>query len=68
MGRKLTETEMLEYQEQRKKNLEKSSALLGIPVEEIEHLEAKARAELEKKGNDWEKELDKKNRAKAGIE
>ena len=67
MGKPLTEAEMREYEERRRKSLERSSKLLGIPVEEIERREAEARAKLEA-DDTWEKELDAKNRAKAGIE
>ncbi len=42
-----------------------SKEALGMPIEERRKLQAKALAELD---SEWEKELDAKNRARAGIE
>ena len=42
-----------------------SEDILGLSLEERQHLQAEAVADMD---NEWEKELDAKNRAKAGIE
>lgn len=67
MARKLTEAERKEYEKRRKESIERNAALLGITPAEIEKREAEARAKLTA-DDDWEKELDARNRAKAGIE
>ena len=67
MGRPLTEAELREYEERRRKSAEETAKLLHISVEELERMEAEARAKLDA-DDTWEKELDAKNRAKAGIE
>lgn len=67
MGRKLTDAERKEYEQRRKESIERSAALLGITPAEIEKREAAARAKLAA-DDEWEKELDAANRAKAGIE
>lgn len=67
MGRALTEEELVEYNKQRRETMKRTAELMGISVEEIERIEAKARAELEKEGDGWEKELNERNKARAGI-
>lgn len=42
-----------------------SEEILGLPLEERQRLQAEAVAEMD---DEWEKELDEKNKAKAGIE
>lgn len=65
MGRDLTPQEREEYEKKRRRQLEENCRRLGISVEEHERLYRKAVAEMD---DEWEKELDAKNRAKAGIE
>ena len=67
MGRPLTPQEEAEFNRKRREALERNAALMGISVEEIERREAAARAALDA-DTEWEKELDAKNRARAGIE
>lgn len=68
MGRELTPQEREEFERKRRKQLEENSSRLGLSVEERERLYQEALAEMLAEGDDWEKELDAKNRAKAGIE
>lgn len=68
MGRDLTPQEREEFEKKRRKDLEKISRLTGISVEEHERIYQKALSELRSEDDEWEKELDRKNRAKAGIE
>lgn len=42
-----------------------SEDILGLPLEERQRLQQEA---IDAMDDDWEKELDKKNKAKAGIE
>lgn len=67
MGRKLTDEERKAYEHRRKESLERNAALLGISADEIERREAAARVMLDA-DDEWERELDARNRAKAGIE
>lgn len=67
MGRKLTDEERKAYERRRKESLERNATLLGISADEIERREAAARAMLDA-DDEWERELDARNRAKAGIE
>lgn len=67
MGHKLTDEERKAYERRRKESLERNAALLGISADEIERREAAARAMLDA-DDEWERELDARNRAKAGIE
>lgn len=67
MGCKLTDEERKAYERRRKESLERNAALLGISADEIERREAAARAMLDA-DDEWERELDARNRAKAGIE
>lgn len=68
MGRALTPQEREEFEKKRRKQLEENSRRLGLSAEEHERLYQKALAEVLAEGDEWEKELDAKNRAKAGIE
>lgn len=68
MGRELTPQEREEFEKRRRKQLEENTRRLGISVEERERIYQKALSETLAEGDDWEKELDAKNRAKAGIE
>lgn len=68
MGRDLTPQEREEFEKKRRKDLEKISRLTGISMEEHERIYQKALSDLRSEGDEWEKELDRKNRAKAGIE
>ena len=67
MGRGLTPEELAEYEAKRRKELEENARKLGVTPEWILEQQAKATAELEA-DDEWEKELDRKNREKAGIE
>lgn len=67
MGRKLTPEEISEFQKQRRKEIELSSQKLGMTPEQLEKFHRKARESVVL-DNSWEKELDKRNRNKAGIE
>lgn len=66
MGRKLTDEELKEFQEKRKDTAEKISHSFGITIEELEIMENEAR-EATYNDTAWEKELDARNKAKAGI-
>ena len=66
MGRGLTPEERAAYEKRRQEDLQEASRKLGIPVERLEELREKARSEVITE--EWEKELNMKNRAKAGIE
>ena len=66
MGRGLTPEERAAYEKRRQKNLQEASRKLGISAERLEELREKARSEVITE--EWEKELNRKNRAKAGIE
>lgn len=68
MGRDLTPQEREEFEKKRRKQLEEICSRLGISVEEHERIYQKALSETLAEGDDWEKELDARNRAKAGIE
>lgn len=68
MGRELTPQEREEFEKRRRKQLEENTRRLGISVEERERIYQKALSEMLAEGDEWEKELDAKNRAKAGIE
>lgn len=68
MGRALTPHEREEFEKKRQKQLEENSRRLGLDVEERERIYRKALADVLAEGDEWEKELDAKNRAKAGIE
>lgn len=65
MGRDLTPEERKEFERKRRKQIEETAGIFGMSAEEHERLYKKAVAEMD---DDWEKELDAKNRAKAGIE
>lgn len=67
MGRKLTPEEISEFQKQRIKDIELSSQKLGMTLEQLEKLHRKARESVVL-DDSWEKELDERNRKKAGIE
>ena len=67
MGRPLTPEEMAAHEKRRAESTKRAAALMGIPVDKLLELEEKARLECEK-DTSWEAELDRKNRAKAGIE
>lgn len=67
MGRPLTPEEMAAYEKERAESAKRTAALLGMSVDKLLELEEKARLECEK-DTSWEDELDRKNRAKAGIE
>lgn len=66
MGRPLTPEEMAAYEKRRQESLKEASHKLGIPAERLEELQEKSR--LEVITEEWEKEPNRKNRAKAGIE
>lgn len=66
MGRGLTPEERAAYEKQRQESLQEASRKLGITAERLKELEEKARPEVV--SDEWEKELNKRNRAKAGIE
>ena len=68
MGRALTPQEQAEFDKKRCKQLEEICGRLGISVEEHERIYQRALSETLAEGDEWEKELDAKNRAKAGIE
>lgn len=68
MGRALTPQEREEFEKKRQKQLEENSRRLGLDVEEHERIYRKALADVLAEGDEWERELDAKNRAKAGIE
>lgn len=53
------------WEEEREQEARKLDSVLGISLEERRRLAQKA---IEEMGDGWEKELDAKNRAKAGIE
>ena len=67
MGRKLTPEEKAEIDKIHRESKERTAKVFGITVEELEEIEAKARAQVEA-DDSWEKELDARNRARAGIE
>lgn len=67
MSRPLTDEEMRKFKERQRAAAERTAKLLGISVEELEARENAARAKIEAEGDEWEKELDRKNKAKAGI-
>jgi len=67
IGKPLTPEEMAAYEKQRAESAKRTAALLGISVDKLSEIEKKARAECEK-DTSWEAELDRNNRAKAGIE
>lgn len=50
---------------EREENTQKAAGMLGIPLEELRRMEERVREEM---GDEWEKELNAKNRKKAGIE
>lgn len=66
MGRGLTPEERAAYEKRRQEDLQEASRKLGIPVERLEELQEKARSEVITE--EWEKQLNRKNQAKAGIE
>lgn len=67
MGRKLTPEEITELQKRRNKDIELSAKKLGITPKRLEELHRKARESIIL-DDSWEKELDERNRKKAGIE
>ena len=67
MGRQLTPEEKAAYEAKRRGRLKEASEQMGLKEEFVDELEKKAR-EAVLADDEWEKELDRKNRAKAGIE
>ena len=66
MSRGLTPEERAAYEKRRREDIQEASRKLGMPAEKLNDLYEKARSEVITE--EWEKELNRKNRAKAGIE
>lgn len=67
MGRPLTPEELAEFEARRKTENEKTAKALGMSAEHLDEIRRKA-AKKVRADDSWEKELNRKNRAKAGIE
>lgn len=67
MGRPLTPEELAEFEARRKAQNEKTANALGMSAEYLDEIRRKAAEEVHA-DDSWEKELNRKNRAKAGIE
>ena len=66
MGRELTPEEMIEYKKQREKRGKEIAEMLGIPYDTLLEIEQKATEEV-LSDTSLKKELNEKNKHKAGI-
>lgn len=66
MEREVTPEELKEYEEYRRKCMERNAELMGLSVDELIKIEEKARAEV-LADDEWEKELNERNKSRAGI-
>lgn len=66
MGRELTLEEMAQHKNRREKSDKEIAEMLGIPLDTFLEIERKA-TEAALSDTSWEKELNEKNKRKAGI-
>lgn len=64
MGKGFTPEELAEWEAKRRREREETAKKLGVTADWLEKKEAEARAELD---DEWEQELNRKYREKAGI-